>query len=235
MSATSSNTLEVRVPGIQDRRLAQGEADFYRSHGQAPPGLERVSKSASPLPSVVTDGRTIEQLVIELRSGTLTMSDFAENNIRHPAFTGLERFRELAKDNETVIRPSRISTGVVTHFDVMSLAGLPEKDRLEEKIRASAYGKGLIDPAAESAPLLRLAISDDVIIKMGFRGLIVMHAPIPEISGSTGLLTLHAVDDILKMRNHVVCHHLHSSYKAKDKPFPEEFGCVFATSAPASA
>ncbi len=226
MSAIS-NTLEVRVPGIQRTTLSAGEADFYRSHGQAPPGLEQVVKSACLLPSVMTDGRTIDELVIGLRSGGLTMSDYAENNIRHLEFTGKERFRELADDNVTVVRPSRISVGIETHFDVVSVAGLPESDRLEEKIRRSAYEKGMIDPSAESAALLRLAISDETIAKMGFRALVVMHEPIPEIAGSTGLLTLHAIDDVPAMRNRVVCHHLHSSYKPKGKPFPEEFGYVF--------
>ncbi len=87
------------------------------------------------------------------------------------------------------------TTGVIYKPVVIKGEEFSDAERVTSYIRKIAADLGLITPPAELEPLIREAISDDEMAKMGLDALIPMHEPIIDSGDDPCLLSSNRGDD----------------------------------------
>jgi hypothetical protein len=176
--------------------------------------------------TVSPDGRTVAELLDQLRSREYLVSLGAENAMYYPEFV-LDDRRHLAKWNEIDISRSRITVGSSRTLAVISGYELLPLDPIEKTIREEAIRLGLKTPLPEDGPLLRLTISDEEMQVLGFDAIVVMHRPVIDAQGLGNLFCVLRFP-VSSQKYVVTHHHLDAVYKQPGKPFPWTWGFAFA-------
>ena len=131
-----------------------------------------------------------------LADGTITFTVTSDGT------TGLEWIGRLKaaghKVNDYTEQLLRSSDFVPTNGMTTKIAVLPGKlwttnsNRLTKNIRAEALKRKLVKPNVEVACLIRMMFTNEEIRSMGLHRLVIMHKPINDVGGSSGLLTVGA-------------------------------------------
>lgn len=125
--------------------------------------------------TVTSDGRTGEDFIRDLPKNGYRVSGWAADVMRKPAFV-----------------PTK---GKVYHLGLIKGEEFSDAERTTKNIRAEAARRGWLIPPVETAPLLREAVSDDEIERLGLRWLVVMHEPVVGSGGDALLVGISRDDD----------------------------------------
>ena len=134
------------------------------------------------LPSVTSNGLDGKKSITRLEGKKFRVGDWAKNVLT------------VGKDAQGNL--AFVATNGVTYKPVVIKGEeFTDDERVTSNIRKVAEELHLVTPPAELAPLLREALSDEEIEKMGLVWLVVMHEPIADCGGGTPLLGLFRDDD----------------------------------------
>ena len=123
------------------------------------------------LSPVTSDGRTGKKFVKSLEKAGYRVGNHAKDVMGKPAFVS--------------------TTGIVYKPVVILGEQFEDNKRITSNIRKFAEERKFITPPTGLAPLLREAISDEEIERMGLSALIVMHEPITDSDGYPNLLLVY--------------------------------------------